>query len=215
LIAVINYGLGNLRSVSKALESLGAEVKVTEKAKDILKAEAVILPGVGAFQQGMKNIRRLKLETVIRQVVESGKPFLGICLGLQMLFSESEEHGRHKGLDIVKGRVVKITGVNKIPHMGWNEVKIPATKRGGSAKISGGKNTFGLFNNVPDNSYFYFVHSYYVKPKDKSVIAGTTKYGQEFTSVIHQGNIWGVQFHPEKSYPTGLKILKNFIKQIR
>ena len=219
MIAVINYGLGNLRSVSKALESLGAEVKVTGKAKEILKAKGVVLPGVGAFHQGIKNIRRLKLEKVIRQAVEQGKPFLGICLGMQMLFTESEEHGRHKGLDIIRGKVVKFRKVGKIPHMGWNQVKIPAIPTGnvgsGSAKISGGKNKISLFDNISDNSYFYFVHSYYVQPTDKKVIAGTTKYGVEFTSVIHQDNIWGVQFHPEKSSESGLKILKNFLALIK
>ena len=220
MIAVVNYGLGNLRSVSKAIESLGAKVKVTGNPKEIAKAEAIVLPGVGAFHQGMKNIKQLGLSEALIDIINQGKPFLGICLGLQLLFTESEEHGIHKGLDIIKGRVIKFTKVSKIPHMGWNQVKIKnlPTKSG---RLHSGlmvrrvePSKVKIFEGIPQNSYFYFVHSYYVQPRDKDIIVGTTKYGVEFTSVIHKDNVWGVQFHPEKSSDAGLKILKNFIQQV-
>lgn len=198
MIAVIDYGLGNLRSVSKALESLGADVMVTNNPENILKAKAVVLPGVGAFNQGMKNINKLKLAGVISDAIRERKPFLGICLGLQLLFTESEEHGISKGLDLIKGKVKRFTDVVKIPHMGWNKVSLK-------------KENSSLFNDVPKDSYFYFVHSYYVQPDDEAVILGGTEYGIEFTSVINKDNIWAMQFHPEKSSDVGLKILKNFI----
>ncbi len=198
MIAVIDYGLGNLRSVSKALESLGTEVEVTSKPKIIESADGVVLPGVGAFYRGMENITKLGLAVPIKKCASSGKPFLGICLGLQLLFSESTEHGKHKGLDIIKGKVVKFKEGVKIPHMGWNSVdRIKDTP---------------LFKNIPDKSYFYFVHSYFVEPKDKKVIAGATDYSQSFTSMIAKDNVFGVQFHPEKSSELGLKVLKNFLE---
>lgn len=198
MIAIIDYGLGNLRSVSKALESAGASVCVTNEREDIFKAKGIVLPGVGAFHCGMRNLKNMGLINVLNDVIREGKPFLGICLGLQLLFSETEEHGIHKGLDIIKGRVKRFTGSIKIPHMGWNEVKIK----------KGARN----FGGIPDNSYFYFVHSYYVEPEDKDVVAATTEYGREFTSAIEKDNIFGVQFHPEKSGELGLKLLGNFVK---
>lgn len=198
VIAVIDYGLGNLRSVSKAVESLGAKVEVTSDPKAIAKAKGAILPGVGAFYKGMENINSLGLSEPIKDFASSGKPFLGICLGLQLLFSESEEHGINKGLDIIKGKVKRLGEAEKIPHMGWNAVKFS------------GEAT--LFKNIPDNSYFYFVHSYFVEPEDKKIIAGTTLYSQKFTSAITRGNLFGTQFHPEKSSGLGLKILENFLR---
>lgn len=200
MIAVIDYGLGNLRSVSKAVESLGSEVEVTSKPESISKADGAILPGVGAFSKGMENINELGLSATIKEFAKSGKPFLGICLGLQLLFSESEEHGIHKGLDIIKGKVRKFETNLKIPHMGWNAVKLQIT----NLKLK-------IFEGIPDNSYFYFVHSYFVDPEDKSIVAGTTKYDREFCSGIAKNNIYGTQFHPEKSAETGLKLLKNFL----
>lgn len=200
MIAVIDYGLGNLRSVAKALEVVGAKTKVTNNPDVITQAKAIVFPGVGAFHRGMENLNRLGILPAIFDAIKNNKPFLGICLGLQLLFTESEEHGIHKGFDIIKGRVKRFTGNMKIPHMGWNQVKLQRS---------------GLFKDIPDNSYFYFVHSYYVEPEDKDVVIGTTEYGIDFTSAINKGNIWGVQFHPEKSTELGLKILENFVKNVR
>lgn len=200
MIAVVDYGMGNLRSVSKALESVGAKVKVTNSLKDIKGADAIVLPGVGAFQRAMKNLSKLGISSAILKAIKDKKPFLGICLGLQLLFTESEEYGLHKGLDIVKGKVKRFEPGLKVPHMGWNRVKIKPTDKK------------GLFNNVPDNSFFYFVHTYCVEPEDKGVISGTTEYGKEFASAINKDNVYGVQFHPEKSSKLGLKILENFLK---
>jgi len=199
MIAVIDYGMGNLRSVSKALETVGAHVKVTDNPEEIIKADAIVLPGVGAFYRGMENLGNLGILPAVFKAIEEGRPFLGICLGLQLLFTESEEHGINKGLGLIKGRVRKFNSSVKIPHMGWNKVKMQNAK----CKI---------FDGVPDESYFYFVHSYYVEPEDKDVILATTGYGVEFTSAVVKDNVWGVQFHPEKSTGLGLKILENFVK---
>jgi glutamine amidotransferase len=203
MIAVIDYGTGNLRSVSKALEAVGAETKVTNRPEDIVSAEAIVLPGVGAFTRGMENLRKEKLLPVILETIKKNKPFLGICLGLQLLFTESEEHGISKGLDIIKGKVKKFSPGVKIPHMGWNSINF---------KMQNDQCKMQIFKDIPDNSYFYFVHSYYVDPKDVNVIAATTNYGIDFTSAINKDNIWGVQFHPEKSSSLGLRILKNFVE---
>lgn len=200
MIAVIDYGLGNLRSVSKALESIGASVEVTSDPKKMLEAKGLVLPGVGAFYHGMRNLEKLDIIPAIKKNIKEGKPFLGICLGLQLLFTETQEHGTHKGLNIIKGKVKKFTGNMKIPHMGWNQIKCKAQNE--KCKI---------FEGINDNSYFYFVHSYYVEPEDKNIIAARTSYGVEFISAIRKDNLWGVQFHPEKSSDLGLKILKNFI----
>lgn len=204
-LAVVDYGLGNLRSVSKALESVGAQVKVTNQKQDLSLASAIVLPGVGAFQRAMENLKELKLIPAITRAIEENKPFLGICLGLQILFTQSSEHGRHKGLDIIKGRVEKFASGLKIPHMGWNQVKIVKKSKGKS----------DLFENIANNSYFYFVHSYYVVPEDKDVVVATTTYGkEEFACSVNQGNVWGVQFHPEKSEKLGLQFLSNFLKSV-
>jgi len=211
MIAVIDYGLGNLRSVSKAVETLGSKVEVTSKPEIISKANGAILPGVGAFYKGMENINELGLSACIIMFVESGKPFLGICLGLQLLFSESEEHGLHKGLDIIKGKVKMFETDLKIPHMGWNTVRQSRRRKTEDGKRKTEDGRLKIFENIPDDSYFYFVHSYFVEPEDKSVIAGTTGYGQEFCSAIAKNNIYGTQFHPEKSAEIGLKLLKNFL----
>jgi len=199
VITVVNYGMGNLRSVSKALEGLGAKVKVTNKAKDIKDAKAIVLPGVGAFRRAIKNLTKLDILSPILKSIEDGKPFLGICLGLQLLFTESEEHGLHKGLDIIKGKVKRFGPGLKVPHMGWNQVKLKKMP---------------LFEGVPDNSYFYFVHTYCVEPEEKSVIVGTTEYGKSFVSAVNKDNVWGLQFHPEKSSKLGLKILEGFYRYV-
>ncbi|MCM8783602.1 MAG: imidazole glycerol phosphate synthase subunit HisH [Candidatus Omnitrophica bacterium] len=202
MVAIINYRMGNLRSVAKAFEKVGAGVLVTSKIKDLKEAKAIVLPGVGAFGQGMKHLKELGIISVLKDEINKRKPFLGICLGMQLLLSYSEEHGKHKGLDIIKGFVKRFPENFKIPHMGWNQVKIRNPKSEIRNKILKG---------IPDGSYFYFVHSYYVVPEDKKVIVATTDYGIGFPSVIQKENIWGVQFHPEKSQEWGLKIIKNFV----
>ena len=220
MIAIIDYGMGNLRSVSKAFEAIGARVEVTNDPSAIRAAKAVVLPGVGAFARGMKNLNQLRLTHLLNQTIEEGRPFLGICLGLQLLFTESQEHGSHKGLDVIKGKVRRFGPGVKIPQMGWNTVKkvTSHTLTGTSKSQVTSKNlktsvgNAELFWDVPDNSYFYFVHSYFVEPEDKRVVIATTKYGEEFTSAIRKKNVFGVQFHPEKSSDLGLKVLANFLK---
>lgn len=214
-ITVVDYGLGNLRSVSKALELAGARVSVTSNPKEILSAQGVVLPGVGAFHRGIENLKKLGIIPSLLKVIEEKKPFLGICLGLQLLFTESEEHAVTSGLGVIKGNVRKFTGQVKIPHMGWNEARqVTGSQRQCASLPKGDKVTSGglrLFDNIPDNSFFYFVHSYFVEPEDKNAIIATTDYGQEFTSAVVKDNVWGVQFHPEKSADLGLAVLKNFI----
>jgi len=205
LIVVIDYGLGNLRSVAKALEICGAQVRITGEPLAIKNADALVLPGVGAFDRGMENLHKRGIVSVLLKAIKEGKPLLGICLGLQLLFTRSEEGGVYEGLDVVKGEVKKFRKVAKIPHMGWNNVKFKRQKAKGKIDI---------FDGIPDNSYFYFVHSYYANPEEKDIIATTTIYGGEFTSAIARNNLWGVQFHPEKSGDLGLRILKNFIRII-
>jgi glutamine amidotransferase len=203
MIAIIDYGMGNLRSVEKGFERMGHEAVVTREAKTILSASKVVLPGVGAFPDCMRNLREFGLVDVVHESINSGKPFLGICLGLQLLFTESEEFGISKGLDIIKGRVVRFKGPEfsdlKIPHMGWNSVSI--------------KRRAPALQDVPDNSNVYFVHSFHVVPEDQNVIATTTSYGIDFVSSIWKDNIFATQFHPEKSQALGLSILKRFGEQ--
>jgi len=202
LIAIIDYGMGNLRSVQKGFEAVGAEAIVTSDSKKILSARSVVLPGVGAFKACMDNLEKFDLIDTVKKSVQSGKPFLGICLGLQLLFSQAEEFGSVSGLDILKGKVVGFkdapnsVDLLKIPHMGWNNVEV--------------KPSHPLFDSVPNQSYFYFVHSYYVVPEDKATVATTTNYGVDFVSGIHYENIHAFQFHPEKSQQLGLTVLKNF-----
>lgn len=200
MIAVVDYGMGNLRSVSKAFEHLGYPVSVTRDAEKIQTASHVVLPGVGAFPDCMKNIERFDLVDPLLQAVKSGKPFLGICLGLQLLFTESEEFGKHRGLDLLPGRVVEFPRLAsiKIPHMGWNQLKI--------------KMGTELFNGIKEGDSFYFVHSFYVEPSDSDWICTQTDYGISFTSSILKENIFACQFHPEKSQANGLKLIDNFAK---
>ncbi|UCD34324.1 MAG: imidazole glycerol phosphate synthase subunit HisH [Nitrospiraceae bacterium] len=199
MIAVIDYGMGNLRSVEKAFLKVGYDVRVTSRPEDVQKADGVVLPGVGAFRDCMKELSDLGMTDAVVKAIIEGKPYLGICLGLQVLFSESEEFGRCRGLDIFRGRVVRFELEDralKIPQMGWNQVSL--------------KRQCPLFRDIPDNSYFYFVHSFYVAPDDEAVVAGTTEYGVPFTSAVWKDNIYAVQFHPEKSQALGLRLLKNF-----
>jgi glutamine amidotransferase len=210
MIAIIDYGMGNLRSVQKGFERVGRDAVVTRDPKTILNSSRVVLPGVGAFPDCMRNLEEFGLIDAVYQSIESGKPFLGICLGLQLLFTESEEFGISKGLDIIKGRVVRFKGPQfesrnpgietlKVPHMGWNSISI--------------KRRAPVLQDVPDNSHVYFVHSFHVVPDDKNVISTTTSYGIEFVSSIWKDNIFASQFHPEKSQALGLSILKNFGEQ--
>lgn len=201
MIAIVDYGMGNLRSVEKGFLKAGVDAKVTNKPDVVQKAHGVVLPGVGAFKDCMRELTNLELTDTITEAIKKGKPYLGICLGLQVLFSESEEFGRCRGLDIFKGKVLRFTHAElKIPHMGWNEMKIRRSNL--------------LLKGIPDNNYFYFVHSYYVMPEDDSIISGTTDYGIDFTSMIWKDNIYAVQFHPEKSQTAGLKLLENFGKVV-
>ena len=205
MIAVVDYGMGNLRSVQKALEVVGARAVVTHDSGVILKADSVVLPGVGAFKDCMANLEHLKLIEPIRKFIDSGKPFLGICLGLQVLFEESEEYGPVSGLGILPGKVVRFPSGNsetdggppiKIPHMGWNQIEV--------------KKKDPLFETMDTEPYFYFVHSYYVVPDDPSMVATVTRYGLEFASGIQYKNIYAFQFHPEKSQTLGLSLLERF-----
>jgi glutamine amidotransferase len=199
MIAIIDYGMGNLRSVEKGFLKVGVEVEVTNRPEDVNNADAVVLPGVGAFKDCMQELTNLDLVDAVVDAIKKGKPYLGICLGLQVLFSESVEFGRCRGLDIFRGKVVRFeNGDLKIPQMGWNQLNI--------------KNDTPLFNDIPDKSYFYFVHSYYVAPEDDAIIAATTDYGVEFTSAVCKDNVYAVQFHPEKSQALGLRLLENFGK---
>ena len=203
MIAIIDYEMGNLRSVQKGFEKVGHNAIVTSDPTTIMDASHVVLPGVGAFPDCMRNLEEKGLLDIVPKVINSGRPFLGICLGLQLLFTESEEFGIHQGLDVIKGRVVKFSELRtpnserlKVPHMGWNTVSIK-------------KRPLAL-EGIGDDSYFYFVHSYYVEPEDKSVVATTTNYGVEFVSSVWKDNLFASQFHPEKSQEKGLRILKNF-----
>jgi len=198
MIAVIDYGMGNLRSVSKAFEAVGHQAIVTRDAKVIGRASHVVLPGVGAFGDCMANLERYALIEPIRSTIQSGKPFLGICLGLQLLFTESEEFGLHRGLDMISGRVKKfaLDSELKVPHMGWNQVSL--------------QRACPLFDGITDGSNWYFVHSYFVEPADRSVAATITTYGIPFVSSIWRDNVVACQFHPEKSQAVGLRLIKNF-----
>ena len=198
MIAIIDYGMGNLKNVKKGFEKVGYKAQITSEAEEILAAEGVVLPGVGAFKDAMNNLKEADLIDVIKKVAAKDKPFLGICLGLQLLFTESEEFGLTSGLDLIEGRVIKFPDYLdlKVPQIGWNELNI--------------KQETKLYEGLADEIYQYFVHSYYVVPQDKEVIASTTDYGIEFVSSIAKDNIYAVQFHPEKSSQQGLKILNNF-----
>ncbi|EHP86586.1 imidazole glycerol phosphate synthase subunit HisH [Methanotorris formicicus] len=198
MITIIDYNAGNLRSIKKAVELYERNVVITNDKEEILSADKVILPGVGNFGDAMKNLENLK--DVIYKIVEERVPFLGICLGMQLLLEESEECKDIEGLGIIKGNVVKFKNVDKIPHMGWNNVK----------KVK----DIPLFENIKDNEYFYFVHSYYVNPTEEDVIVGTCDYGIEFPCVINKDNVYATQFHPEKSGKVGLKMIENFVELI-
>lgn len=198
MIAIIDYDAGNLKSVEKALVSLGEEVLVSRDSSEILQADKVILPGVGSFGDAMNNLDKFGLVDTIKKVTRNGTPFLGICLGLQLLFKESDETPGAEGLDILPGKILKIPAKEgfKIPHMGWNSLDVK----------SGAK----LFKGLEGNPYVYFVHSYYLKAADENIVAASTEYTTHIHASVESGNVFACQFHPEKSSEVGLKILKNF-----
>lgn len=203
MIAIIDYDAGNIKSVEKALLYLGQQEKdvvLTREREVIHAADRVILPGVGSFRDAMEKLRGYGLEPVIREYVESGRPFLGICLGLQLLFEESEESPGARGLGLLKGKITKIPEGEgrKVPQIGWNDIRINPKSR--------------LLSGIPDNSYVYFVHSYYLTAENRSEVAATTEYGVSIDAAVESGNLFACQFHPEKSSGVGLRILKNFIE---
>jgi glutamine amidotransferase len=196
MIKIIDYGMGNLRSVQKTFEKLGYEAQITSKPVDIEKAKGIILPGVGAFEDAIKNLKLSGLVESIYEAVNKGVPFLGICLGMQMLLSISEENGIHEGLNIIPGKVIRLPGKVTVPHMGWNQIEI--------------KKQHPLLKGINVGDFVYFVHSYYVVPDDYDNTVCVTDYGVKFSSIIADKNIMGIQFHPEKSGGVGLKILENY-----
>lgn len=208
MIAIIDYGMGNIHSVNKALQLYGAKTIVTNNAKDIQSAEKAVLPGVGAFDDAILELEKQGLVNTIKEYIKSKKPLLGICLGMQLLFEGSQEAVKTKGLGVLKGKVKRFEEKEglKVPHMGWNQLKksIRASEHQSIRECP-------LLKNVPDNSFVYFCHSYYPQPKDRNIIAATTDYGLEFSSIVWQDNIYGAQFHPEKSQKIGLKIIENFV----
>ncbi len=202
MIAIVDYQMGNLRSVQKALERLGAPAVITSDRQQIVEATAVILPGVGAFRDAMAELRRRGLDEAIIEYISSGRPFLGICLGLQLLFDVSYEGGEHRGLGVLPGEVVRFApnADLKIPHMGWNSIRRRAEDP--------------ILEGIPDGSFFYFVHSYYAVPADRTVVLLESDYGGSFCAMVRRGNLYATQFHPEKSQACGLRLLQNFVARI-
>ncbi len=196
MILIIDYGMGNLRSVQKAFEYLGHKAVISENPGQVREASHLVLPGDAAFGDAMRNLHDAGWVEPIHSSIEGGKPFLGICVGLQLMFSESEERGKHRGLDLLPGKVVHFPDSERVPQIGWNQIAI--------------KKPVEILAGVPEGSFFYFVHSYYVDAAVPEDCAATTEYGLEYTSIAQRDNIFGVQFHPEKSQDFGLKILKNF-----
>lgn len=203
MIAIIDYDAGNIKSVEKALEFLGEEARITRDEKEILSADGVILPGVGAFGDAMRKLADFGLVEVIRECVKREIPFLGICLGLQLLFESSEESPGVQGLGLLSGRIVRIPddGGLKVPHIGWNNLKYPHEGR--------------LFKGLPEDVYVYFVHSYYLKAREESIVRAVTEYGTRIHASVEKGNLFACQFHPEKSSGVGMKILGNFIQVVK
>lgn len=197
MIAIIDYGMGNLHSVSKAVERLGRQAVVTSSPEEILAADGAILPGVGAFGDAMSNLRETGLDAVTKRYAASGKPLLGICLGMQLLFDESEEHGKHEGLGLLPGRVVRFRGDYKVPHMGWNELTFERRES-------------PLFEGLKPG-HVYFVHSYHALPERREDLLATTDYHQPVTAIVGRGSLYGMQFHPEKSGDLGMALLRNFV----
>ena len=199
MVAIIDYGAGNLSSVKKALDYLGAESEITQNKNEIMSASHIILPGVGSFGDAMASMQERGLADTVKAAATSGKPFLGICLGLQLLFESSEESKGVEGLGLLKGRIIEIPKAEglKVPHMGWNSVSV--------------KQKDGIFAGIEEDSYFYFVHSYYLSGAQEDSVAATTEYGVEIQCAVQKGNLCATQFHPEKSGRLGLKLLENFL----
>lgn len=199
MIAVINYGLGNLHSVQKAIVYTGGQAEITDDPESILQADKIVLPGVGAFADGIKGLVTRGLVSPLKKAIQAGKPLLGICLGMQLFFDESEENGRHQGLGFIEGNVVAFDEPSiKIPQIGWNQLNL--------------QNDSPLMKGIQQGSYVYFNHGYYCIPEDQKDVITSTDYGTRFASSIHRGNIFGVQFHPEKSQKVGLQIIRNFVE---
>jgi len=196
MIVILDFDMGNLRSIQKGFEHVGHQAVVTRDLATVQSAEKLVIPGVGAFRDGLKNLDRYHLIPSIHEAVRERKPVLGICLGMQLLFSESEEFGLTSGLSIIPGRVRRFSGALKIPHMGWNSIEV--------------KEQIPILEGIESGAYFYFVHSYFVEPDHSHDVAAITEYGIRFASVVCRGNLFATQFHPEKSQSIGLKILKNF-----
>jgi glutamine amidotransferase len=196
-VVIVDYGAGNLRSVSRAVAHVGYEPRVTQDPHEVAPADALILPGVGAAADTMRNLREHRMVEPVRDYIASGKPFFGVCMGQQALLSVSEEGGEHECLGIIPGRVKKLPSGQKVPHMGWNQVRQ--------------KSAHPIFDEIPDDSYFYFVHSYYPEPADERVVIGETDYGVTFASVLARDSIVATQFHPEKSGELGLRMYANFL----
>ena len=200
MICIIDYGMGNLRSVQKAFQQVGHQAVVSSDPAEVAAAEKVVLPGVGAFEDAMIELRQRRLLAPVLEAIDSGRPFLGICLGLQLLFERSYENGVHEGFGVLRGEVVRfeLPPEYSVPHMGWNQVTIPRRPP--------------ILEGIEEGTYFYFVHSYHVVPLDREVIAAETDYGGRFCSMIWRDNLYATQFHPEKSQADGLRILKNFAR---
>jgi glutamine amidotransferase len=200
-IAIIDYGMGNLSSVLKGLETTGSQARITTAPRDVDRAAGLVLPGVGAFADAMRHLRAAGLDEAIKRSIGAGKPFLGICLGLQLLFEASEEWGVSPGLGVFPGRVLRLPPSVKVPHMGWNEVCF--------------RRPSPLFEGLADRTRFYFVHSFYVAPADPEIVLGETDYGLRFASAVGRENVFGIQFHPEKSSTLGLRVLRNFGRLVK
>jgi glutamine amidotransferase len=197
-LVIVDYGAGNLRSVVRAVAHAGGEPLITSGARDVDQADALIVPGVGAAADTMRNLKRHALVDPIREYIASGRPFLGVCMGQQALFDASEEGGEHPCMGVLPGRVIRLPGGQKVPHMGWNQVRIVKPH--------------AIFNGIADGSYFYFVHSYYPRPADSEIVIGETEYGVPFASVVGRNNVVATQFHPEKSGTAGLRMYENFLR---
>ena len=196
MIAIVDYGMGNLRSVQKAFERVGYPAMITARPEDVAAAKRIVLPGVGAFGDAMINLRQEGLIDPIAAAISEDRPFLGICLGLQLLFAESEEMGQHRGLGVLPGAVRRFPEGERVPQIGWNQIHI--------------QKAVPLLAGIPDGSFYYFVYSYYVDPEDAGDVVTTTDYGIDYTSIAGHDRVFGIQFHPEKSQDLGLRILKNF-----
>lgn len=201
MIAIVDYGMGNLRSALRGIEKVGGEARIIQSPREMIGADAIVLPGDGAFGHAMMNLRAAGWVEPLKQACADGVPFLGICVGMQLLFETSEEMGTHQGLGIFAGNVKRFPVGLKVPQMGWNQLTI--------------RQSNPLLRDVPNGGYTYFVHSYYCAPRDSSVTLATTDYGIDFASIVGRDNVWGTQFHPEKSQVVGLKILTNFVEMVK